>query len=88
MAAAWLPRHPGNATHPHRPADLRLQGLDHIRGINHPAYRRAERNEQDHLVPISATPRFLRFKVIFQTAIQHPLPKRLLQVVNQAALGE
>ena len=36
-----------------------------------------------------AEPRLgLRFKVIFQLGSQHPLRKSLLQIVNQATLGE
>ena len=42
------------ATRAHRPAELRIQGLDRIRRVNDPAYRRAERKERYHLVPVSA----------------------------------
>ena len=38
----------------HRPVELRIQGLDRIRGVNNPAYRRAERKERYYLVPMSA----------------------------------
>ena len=38
----------------HRPAELRIQCLDRIRRVNDPAYRRAERKERYHLVPMSA----------------------------------
>jgi hypothetical protein len=42
------------AARAHHPAELRIQGLDRIRGVNDPAYRRAERKERYHLFPMSA----------------------------------
>jgi hypothetical protein len=42
------------ATRAHRPSELRIQGLDRIRRVNDPAYRRAERKERYHPVLISA----------------------------------